>query len=72
MATDDHYNLDNLKMHESMPFLDSDGGKWQVMRVPGGWIYTEYTAEAGYLFRTGGAISSSTFVPDARVRGWYD
>lgn len=55
-----------LTLHESMSFNDTNGGQWQVMRVPGGWIYTEYTPVVGFLFPSGGAISSSTFVPDPR------
>ena len=62
MSTHEEYTTDeiyNLDIHETAVISTYDGGYTGVLRVPGGWIYTEYLGDDEE------AMSSitSTFVP---------
>ena len=63
MSTHEEYTTDeiyNLDIHETAVISTDDEGYINVIRVPGGWIYTEYFGEVG---ETMSCSVTSTFVP---------
>ncbi len=63
----DTKKLYHLKLHEQM--RAGDDQPIQIMRVPGGWIYTFFSylniGETGYTVES--QISNSVFVPFSEV-----